>query len=146
RFHWPAAPGFSTHNPLLCSFLFLGTAGSAAAPAHGPLPRRGSTAPLRCRAMHCHLPRPWPSHIPCPSLLFGDGELYESGASPLVFLIQGGGMNLSRVGENLLSSVCCARSLALLPPTPAPSCVEVPARAIVAATAGFDVTEVLKIT
>ncbi|XBJ12124.1 hypothetical protein VPH35_016705 [Triticum aestivum] len=96
--------------------------------------------------MHCRLPRPWPSHIPCPSLLFGDGELYESGASPLVFLIQGGGMNLSRVGENLLSSVCCARSLALLPPTPAPSCVEVPARAIVAATAGFDVTEVLKIT
>ncbi|XBI36174.1 hypothetical protein VPH35_121737 [Triticum aestivum] len=65
---------------------------------------------------------------------------------PALLLIQGGGMNLSRVDENLLSSVCCARSLALLPPTPAPSRVEVPARAVVAATTGFDVTEVLKIT
>lgn len=53
----------------------------------------------------------------------GGGEhLFESGPSPLVFLplllIQGGGMDLSRVGEKLLSSVRSARSLGLLPPTP----------------------------
>ncbi|EEE51346.1 hypothetical protein OsJ_32352 [Oryza sativa Japonica Group] len=60
---------------------------------------------------------------------------------PLVFLplllIQGGGMDLSRVGEKLLSSVRSARSLGLLPPTPPPpaSRPEVPARAAAAAAA-----------
>jgi hypothetical protein len=56
------------------------------------------------------------------SPLFGSEQLFESGPSPLVFLplllIQGGGMDLSRVGEKLLSSVRSARSLGLLPPTP----------------------------
>ncbi|KAE8783066.1 syndetin [Hordeum vulgare] len=69
------------------------------------------------------------------------GELFESGPSPLVFLplllIQGGGMDLSRVGERLLSSVRSARSLGIIPPTPAPapSRPEVPARAAAAAAA-----------
>ena len=59
------------------------------------------------------------------SPLFGGGgdQLFESGPSPLVFLplllIQGGGMDLSRVGEKLLSSVRSARSLGLIPPIPA---------------------------
>ncbi|GJN20039.1 hypothetical protein PR202_gb07362 [Eleusine coracana subsp. coracana] len=56
------------------------------------------------------------------SSLFGGEQLFEAGPSPLVFLplllIQGGGMDLSRVGEKLLSSVRSARSLGLLPPTP----------------------------
>uniref|UniRef100_A0A8R7JZI9 Vacuolar protein sorting-associated protein 54 N-terminal domain-containing protein n=1 Tax=Triticum urartu TaxID=4572 RepID=A0A8R7JZI9_TRIUA len=71
----------------------------------------------------------------------GGGELFESGPSPLVFLplllIQGGGMDLSRVGERLLSSVRSARSLGLIPatPAPAPSRPEVPARAAAAAAA-----------
>ncbi|KAG8083904.1 hypothetical protein GUJ93_ZPchr0010g9098 [Zizania palustris] len=77
-----------------------------------------------------------------PSSLFSSGgELFESGPGPLVFLplllIQGGGMDLSRVGEKLLSSVRSARSLGLLPPTPSPSASrpEVPARAAAAAAA-----------
>ena len=59
------------------------------------------------------------------SPLFGGGgdQLFESGPSPLVFLplllIQGGGMDLSRVGEKLLSSVRSARSLGIIPPIPA---------------------------
>ncbi|XBI03033.1 hypothetical protein VPH35_131502 [Triticum aestivum] len=65
-----------------------------------------------------------------PSILFAGGELFGSGPSPLVFLtlflIEGGGMDLSRVGERLLSSIRSARSLSLLPPTPAPSRAEVP--------------------
>ena len=66
----------------------------------------------------------------------GGGELFESGPSPLVFLplllIQGGGMDLSRVGERLLSSVRSARSLGLIPatPAPAPSRPEVPSCSI----------------
>uniref|UniRef100_A0A0D9XM42 Syndetin C-terminal domain-containing protein n=1 Tax=Leersia perrieri TaxID=77586 RepID=A0A0D9XM42_9ORYZ len=85
------------------------------------------------------------STTPHPSL-FGDGgggggELFGSAPGPLVFLplllIQGGGMDLSRVGEKLLSSVRSARSLGLLPPTPPPSASrpEVPARAAAAAAA-----------
>ncbi|KAF0928586.1 hypothetical protein E2562_006030 [Oryza meyeriana var. granulata] len=79
-----------------------------------------------------------------PSSLFGGGdggELFGSAPGPLVFLplllIQGGGMDLSRVGEKLLSSVRSARSLGLLPPTPSPSASrpEVPARAAAAAAA-----------
>ncbi|KAL6905296.1 hypothetical protein ACP4OV_002897 [Aristida adscensionis] len=75
------------------------------------------------------------------SSLFGGEQLFESGPSPLVFLplllIQGGGMDLSRVGEKLLSSVRSARSLGLLPPTPAapPPRPEVPERAAAAAAA-----------
>ncbi|XP_006662571.2 syndetin [Oryza brachyantha] len=71
----------------------------------------------------------------------GSGELFGSAPGPLVFLplllIQGGGMDLSRVGEKLLSSVRSARSLGLLPPTPSPSASrpEVPARAAAAAAA-----------
>ncbi|CAL4923661.1 unnamed protein product [Urochloa decumbens] len=76
--------------------------------------------------------------------LFGGGggeQLFESGPSPLVFLplllIQGGGMDLSRVGEKLLSSVRSARSLGLIPPIPAaaPPRPEVPERAAAAAAA-----------
>lgn len=64
-----------------------------------------------------------PSASSSSSPLFGGGEqLFESGPSPLVFLplllIQGGGMDLSRVGEKLLSSVRSARSLGLMPPIP----------------------------
>ncbi|KAL5666063.1 hypothetical protein ACJX0J_026171, partial [Zea mays] len=64
-----------------------------------------------------------PSASSSSSSLFSGGEqLFESGPSTLVFLplllIQGGGMDLSRVGEKLLSSVRSVRSLGLLPPTP----------------------------
>jgi hypothetical protein len=77
------------------------------------------------------------------SPLFGGGgdQLFEFGPSPLVFLplllIQGGGMDLSRVGEKLLSSVRSARSLGLIPPIPAapPPRPEVPERAAAAAAA-----------
>jgi hypothetical protein len=64
-----------------------------------------------------------PSASSSSSLFSGGGgeQLFESGPSPLVFLplllIQGGGMDLSRVGEKLLSSVRSARSLGL-PPIP----------------------------
>ncbi|XP_022152901.1 syndetin isoform X2 [Momordica charantia] len=47
------------------------------------------------------------------------------------FLLQGGGMDLSRVGEKILSSVRSARSLGLLPATS--DRPEVPARAVAAA-------------
>jgi syndetin len=65
-----------------------------------------------------------PSASSSSSSLFSGGEqLFESGPSTLVFLpllpIQGGSMDLSRVGEKLLSSVHSVRSLGLLPPTPA---------------------------
>eukprot|EP00267_Zea_mays_P047269 XP_020399712.2 trafficking protein particle complex subunit 11-like [Zea mays] len=65
-----------------------------------------------------------PSASSSSSSLFSGGEqLFESGPSTLVFLplllIQGGSMDLSRVGEKLLSSVRSVRSLGLLPPTPA---------------------------
>ncbi|XP_062205104.1 uncharacterized protein LOC133907097 [Phragmites australis] len=79
-----------------------------------------------------------PASSSCSSL-FGGEQLFESGPGPLVFLplllIQGGGMDLSRVGEKLLSSVRSARSLGLLPPTPSasPSRPEVPERAAAAA-------------
>ncbi|XP_066389283.1 uncharacterized protein [Miscanthus floridulus] len=84
-----------------------------------------------------------PSASSSSSSLFGGGgeHLFESGPSPLVFLplllIQGGGMDLSRVGEKLLSSVRSARSLGLLPPTPTapPPRPEVPERAAAAAAA-----------
>ncbi|TVU31805.1 hypothetical protein EJB05_23506 [Eragrostis curvula] len=75
------------------------------------------------------------------SSLFSGEQLFESGPSPLVFLplllIQGGGMDLSRVGEKLLSSVRSARSIGLLPPTPSapPPRPEVPERAAAAAAA-----------
>ncbi|KAG2550761.1 hypothetical protein PVAP13_9KG321000 [Panicum virgatum] len=77
------------------------------------------------------------------SPLFGGGgdQLFESGPSPLVFLplllIQGGGMDLSRVGEKLLSSVRSARSLGIIPPIPAALSPrpEVPERAAAAAAA-----------
>ncbi|XP_020093845.1 syndetin isoform X2 [Ananas comosus] len=63
-----------------------------------------------------------------------ESALFET-PGPLLFLplllIQGGGMDLSRVGEKLLSSVRSARSLGLLPsPSDRP---EVPARAAAAA-------------
>ncbi|KAL6641424.1 hypothetical protein ACP70R_019605 [Stipagrostis hirtigluma subsp. patula] len=82
-----------------------------------------------------------PSASSSSSSLFGGEQLFESGPSPLVFLplllIQGGGMDLSRVGEKLLSSVRSARSLGLLPPSPTalPPRPEVPERAAAAAAA-----------
>uniref|UniRef100_A0A804Q5I7 Uncharacterized protein n=1 Tax=Zea mays TaxID=4577 RepID=A0A804Q5I7_MAIZE len=82
-----------------------------------------------------------PSASSSSSLFSGGEQLFEFGPSPLVFLplllIQGGGMDLSRVGEKLLSSIRSVRSLYLLPPTPAapPSCLEVPERAAAAAAA-----------
>ncbi|OEL23349.1 hypothetical protein BAE44_0015634 [Dichanthelium oligosanthes] len=84
-----------------------------------------------------------PSASSSSSPLFGGGgeQLFESGPSPLVFLplllIQGGGMDLSRVGEKLLSSVRSARSLGIIPPIPAPPPPrpEVPERAAAAAAA-----------
>nr|CAB3500231.1 unnamed protein product [Digitaria exilis] len=85
---------------------------------------------------------PPPTASSSSSPLFGGGEqLFESGPSPLVFLplllIQGGGMDLSRVGEKLLSSVRSARSLGLIPPIPTapPLRPEVPERAAAAAAA-----------
>lgn len=51
---------------------------------------------------------------------------------PLLFL-QAGGMDLSRVGEKILSSVRSARSLGLLPTSPTGEKPEVPARAAAAA-------------
>ncbi|XP_062200402.1 uncharacterized protein LOC133903069 [Phragmites australis] len=82
-----------------------------------------------------------PSASSSSSSLFGGEQLFESAPSPLIFLplllIQGGGMDLSGVGEKLLSSVRSARSLGLLPPTPAapPPRPEVPERAAAAAAA-----------
>ncbi|XP_078155670.1 coiled-coil protein [Carex rostrata] len=68
-----------------------------------------------------------------PSFLGSGGDFDTPG--PLLFLplllIQGGGMDLSRVGEKLLSSVRSARSLGLLPT--ASDRPEVPARAAAAA-------------
>ncbi|XP_077225911.1 coiled-coil protein isoform X2 [Tasmannia lanceolata] len=67
---------------------------------------------------------------------FLDGRVIESSPPRVLFFLslmflQGGGMDLSRVGEKLLSSVRSARSLGLLPP---PSDrPEVPARAVAAA-------------
>ncbi|WOL06089.1 syndetin isoform X2 [Canna indica] len=79
--------------------------------------------------------RPDPAGNP-PSFLDGGQAIpdFES-PGPLLFLpllfIQGGGMDLSKVGERILSSVRSARSLGLLPaPTDRP---EVPARAAAAA-------------
>ncbi|KAJ4970113.1 hypothetical protein NE237_003212 [Protea cynaroides] len=66
-----------------------------------------------------------------------DGRLIGGFESPSVFfflsflLVQGGGMDFSKVGEKILSSVRSARSLGLLPsPSDRP---EVPARAVAAA-------------
>ncbi|KAG1355013.1 syndetin [Cocos nucifera] len=75
-----------------------------------------------------------PSGIP--SFLDGGRPTQEfESPGPLLFLsllfLQGGGMDLSRVGEKLLSSVRSARSLGLLPP--ASDRPEVPARAAAAA-------------
>lgn len=55
-----------------------------------------------------------------PSFLDGDRAISEfESPGPLLFLpllfIQGGGMDLSKVGEKLFSSVRSARSLGLLP-------------------------------
>jgi hypothetical protein len=97
----------------------LGAAGGA--PSRGPRRQggpEGGAAEMRRDAVP---PPIAPSASSSSSSLFSGGEqLFESGPSPLVFLplllIQGGGMDISRVGEKLLSSV---RSLGLLPPTPA---------------------------
>ncbi|KAH7663045.1 Vacuolar protein sorting-associated protein 54 N-terminal [Dioscorea alata] len=62
-------------------------------------------------------------------------DLEIPGAPLLLFsllFLQGGGMDLSRVGEKILSSVRSARSIGLLPPPPSDR-PEVPARAIAAA-------------
>lgn len=52
----------------------------------------------------------------------GDGCMIDRNPRVLLFLsllfLQGGGMDLSKVGEKLLSSVRSARSLGLLPTTP----------------------------
>uniref|UniRef100_A0A7N0U890 Syndetin n=1 Tax=Kalanchoe fedtschenkoi TaxID=63787 RepID=A0A7N0U890_KALFE len=72
-----------------------------------------------------------------PLLLFNvGGNLSTEGIPrplflPSFFLFQGGGMDLSKVGEKILSSVRSARSLGLLPP--ASDRPEVPARAAAAA-------------
>ncbi|KAJ4784669.1 coiled-coil protein [Rhynchospora pubera] len=70
-----------------------------------------------------------------PSFLGGGGDFDTPTPGPLLFLplllIQGGGMDLSRVGEKILSSVRSARSLGLLPT--ASDRPEVPARAAAAA-------------
>ncbi|KAI4373569.1 hypothetical protein MLD38_011683 [Melastoma candidum] len=50
-----------------------------------------------------------------------------------LLLFQGEGMDLSRVGEKILSSVKSATSLGLIPSSPAPDRPEVPARAAAAA-------------
>ncbi|KAJ8642936.1 hypothetical protein MRB53_004684 [Persea americana] len=66
----------------------------------------------------------------------GDGCMIDRNPRVLLFLsllfLQGGGMDLSKVGEKLLSSVRSARSLGLLPTTPSDR-PEVPARAVAAA-------------
>jgi hypothetical protein len=100
----------------------LGAAGGA--PSRGPRRQggpEGGAAEMRRDAVP---PPTAPSASSSSSSLFSGGEqLFESGPSTLVFLplllIQGGGMDLSRVGEKLLSSVRSVRSLGLLPPTPA---------------------------
>ncbi|PPR81106.1 hypothetical protein GOBAR_AA39606 [Gossypium barbadense] len=70
----------------------------------------------------------------------GVGDLSDGGfdSSRVFFLVpfllfQGGGMDLSKVGEKLLSSVRSARSLGLLPSSPSSDRPEVPARAAAAA-------------
>ncbi|ONK71818.1 uncharacterized protein A4U43_C04F12710 [Asparagus officinalis] len=70
----------------------------------------------------------------------GDGRSiddFEVSPGPLLFLplllLQGGGMDLTRVGEKILSSVRSARSLGLLPAPLASDRPEVPARAAAAA-------------
>lgn len=74
-----------------------------------------------------------------PLVLFNAGDLSEGGfeisrflfLGSLLFSREGGGMDLSKVGEKILSSVRSARSLGLLPsPSDRP---EVPARAAAAA-------------
>ncbi|KAJ0970155.1 hypothetical protein J5N97_023032 [Dioscorea zingiberensis] len=71
-------------------------------------------------------------------------DLEIPGAPLLLFSLhffQGGGMDLSRVGEKILSSVRSARSLGLLPPQPSDR-PEVPARAIAAAAVARALTGV----
>ncbi|XP_039024149.1 syndetin-like isoform X1 [Hibiscus syriacus] len=70
----------------------------------------------------------------------GVGDLSDGGfeSSRVFFLVpfllsQGGGMDLSKVGEKLLSSVRSARSLGLLPSAPSSDRPDVPARAAAAA-------------
>ncbi|CAM8916625.1 unnamed protein product [Rhodiola kirilowii] len=80
-------------------------------------------------------PNPFP--FATPLLLFNvGGNLSTEGIPrplflPSFFLLQGGGMDLSKVGEKILSSVRSARSIGLLPP--ATDRPQVPARAAAAA-------------
>ncbi|TYI80504.1 hypothetical protein E1A91_D05G091800v1 [Gossypium mustelinum] len=84
---------------------------------------------------------PFGSVLGNPFLLNGGvGDLSDGGfdSSRVFFLVpfllfQGGGMDLSKVGEKLLSSVRSARSLGLLPSSPSSDRPEVPARAAAAA-------------
>ncbi|KAF5744797.1 hypothetical protein HS088_TW07G00377 [Tripterygium wilfordii] len=83
-------------------------------------------------------PFPFGSVIGNPFLFFNGGEVSETGfeGSRVFFflpflLFQGGDMDLSNVGEKILSSVRSARSLGLLPSSP--DRPEVPARAAAAA-------------
>ncbi|KAL4334514.1 hypothetical protein GQ457_07G042450 [Hibiscus cannabinus] len=84
---------------------------------------------------------PFGSVLGNPFLLNGGvGDLSDGGfeSSRVFFLVpfllsQGGGMDLSKVGEKLLSSVRSARSLGLLPSIPSSDRPEVPARAAAAA-------------
>ncbi|KAH1066979.1 hypothetical protein J1N35_031966 [Gossypium stocksii] len=84
---------------------------------------------------------PFGSVLGNPFLLNGGvGDLSDGGfdTSRVFFLVpfllfQGGGMDLSKVGEKILSSVRSARSLGLLPSSPSSDRPEVPARAAAAA-------------
>ncbi|KAK8550819.1 hypothetical protein V6N13_119322 [Hibiscus sabdariffa] len=84
---------------------------------------------------------PFGSVLGNPFLLNGGvGDLRDGGfeSSRVFFLVpfllfQGGGMDLSKVGEKLLNSVRSARSLGLLPSAPSSDRPEVPARAAAAA-------------
>ncbi|KAG4198428.1 hypothetical protein ERO13_A05G084400v2 [Gossypium hirsutum] len=84
---------------------------------------------------------PFGSVLGNPFLLNGGvGDLSDGGfdSSRVFFLVpfllfQGGGMDLSKVGEKILSSVRSARSLGLLPSSPSSDRPEVPARAAAAA-------------
>ncbi|KAG4974369.1 hypothetical protein JHK87_031190 [Glycine soja] len=84
---------------------------------------------------------PFGSVLGNPFIFNGDGDLSEGGGGiessrvffllPFFLLSQGGAMDLSKVGEKILSSVRSARSLGLLPPVS--DRPEVPARAAAAA-------------
>lgn len=66
-------------------------------------------------------PNPFPLGSVLGNSLFFNGDLSAGGGSRALFLVplllfQGDGMDLSKVGEKILSSVRSARSLGLLPP------------------------------